>query len=185
MMKTKTMVICAVFAAVMCVFCVMTIPIGPVPISMATFIVTLTAIILGPKKGTVSVLIYILLGAVGLPVFSGFKGGIQILFGPTGGYIWSYIFMTLFIGALTQKYGTNKIITLIRIFIISLIGIIIICYGIGTIQFMAVQKVDFAKAFAACAAPFIVFDIIKAAVASYLGYVVRKALIKSNFLEEI
>ncbi len=181
-MKTKTMVICAVFAAIMCVFCVMTIPIGPVPISMATFSVMLTAVILGPKKGTISVIVYILLGAVGLPVFSGFKSGFQVLLGPTGGYLWSYALMTLFIGTLTGKQAKTKIITIIKIFIINLIGMII-CYTAGTIQFMAVQQTNLAKALALCVTPFIPFDIIKAAVASYLGYIIRLALIKSHFLE--
>lgn len=182
-MKTKTMVLCAIFAAIMCVFCVMTIPIGPVPVSMATFAVTLTAIILGAKKGTISIIVYILIGAVGLPVFSGFKGGFQVLLGPTGGYIWSYILMTLFIGTFTSKPASNKIITLIKTFVVSLIGILVICYGVGTIQFMIVQKTGLAQALTLCVIPFIPFDIIKAAAASYLGYIIQKALKKSNFLE--
>jgi biotin transport system substrate-specific component len=182
-MKTKTMVICAVFAAIICIFSVMTIPIGPVPISMGIFGIMLAAIILGSKRGTVSVAVYILLGAVGLPIFSGFKGGFQVLFGPTGGYIWSYILVALFIGIMVKKLPQNKILALVKIFIVCLIGIII-CYAAGTVQFMAVQQTDLAKALTLCVIPFIPFDIIKAAIAAYLGYIIRKALIKSNFLEK-
>ena len=111
-MKVKTMVICAIFAAILCVFSVLTIPIGPVPISMGILGVMLTAIILGPKKGTIAVIVYILLGAVGLPIFSGFKGGFQVLLGPTGGYIWSYIIVALFIGFLTINKKTNGLLCL-------------------------------------------------------------------------
>lgn len=181
-MKTKTMVLCAIFAAILCVFSVLTIPIGPVPISMGIFGVMLTAIILGPKRGTISVIVYILLGAVGLPIFSGFKGGFQVLFGPTGGYIWSYIIVALFIGLLTSAQLKNKWLTLIKIFIVCIAGIII-CYAAGTVQFMLVQQTDLAKALTLCVIPFIPFDIIKALLAAYLGYTIRTALVKSHFIE--
>ena len=75
-MKVKTMVICAIFAAILCVFSVLTIPIGPVPISMGILGVMLTAIILGPKKGTIAVIVYILLGAVGLRAGLGDVGAV-------------------------------------------------------------------------------------------------------------
>lgn len=181
-MKVKTMVICAIFAAILCVFSALTIPIGPVPISMGILGVMLTAIILGPKKGTIAVIVYILLGAVGLPIFSGFKGGFQVLLGPTGGYIWSYIIVALFIGFLTIRQQKNKWLTMLKIFIVCLIGIVI-CYAAGTVQFMFVQKADLAKALTLCVIPFIPFDILKALIASYLGYTVKTALKKSGYLE--
>ena len=181
-MKIKTMVICAIFAAILCVFSVLTIPIGPVPISMGIFGVMLTAIILGPKKGTIAVIVYILLGAVGLPIFSGFRGGFQVLLGPTGGYIWSYIIVALFIGLLTNTHPKNKWLAMLKIFIVCLGGIVI-CYAAGTAQFMLVQKTDLTKALTACVIPFIPFDILKALVVSYLGYVVHTALKKSGYLE--
>lgn len=181
-MKTKTMILCAIFAAILCVFSVLTIQIGPVPISMGIFAVMLTAIILGPKKGTIAVIVYILLGAVGLPIFSGFKGGFQVLLGPTGGYIWSYIIVALFIGALTQKRPQNTWLSLIKIFVVCLIGIVI-CYAAGTAQFMFIQQTDLAKALTLCVFPFIPFDIIKALIAAYLGYIIGIALKKSKLLD--
>lgn len=180
-MKTKTIIICAVFAAILSIFSVMTIPIGPVPISMSVFGVLLTAIILGPKKGAISVIVYILLGAVGLPVFSGFKGGFQVLAGPTGGYIWSYIFMALFVGFIASKPHKNKLLTICILFVSSIAGIII-CYGAGTVQFMFVQQTDVMKALTLCVIPFIPFDIIKAIAASFIGYSVQTALKKSGVL---
>ena len=180
-MKTKTMIICALFAAVMCVFSVMTIPTGIVPVTMGFLGVFLVAVILGPKKGTVSVAVFILLGAVGLPVFSGFKGGSQVLIGPTGGYIWSYIIMALFIGLLTVKVPENKWLAMIKIFLVC-IGAAVIGYALGTVQFMLVRQVNWGAALTMCVLPFIPFDIAKAVIAAYAGYTVRQALIRAKLI---
>lgn len=182
-MKTKTIVLCALFAALMCVFSVITIPTGIVPITLGTFGIMLTAVILGAKKGAVSVAVFILLGAVGLPVFSGFKGGVQVLFGPTGGYIWSYIFMAVIIGLFASKLPERKWLAVVKLFLGCLAGIVV-CYALGTAQFMAVQKMGLVKSLSACVIPFIPFDILKAAVASYVGFTVRKALIRAGFIEK-
>lgn len=181
-MKTKNMVICAVFAAILCVLAVITIPIGPVPITFGVLGVLLTAVILGPKKGAIAVLVYILLGAVGLPVFSGFKGGFQVLLGPTGGYIWSYIIVALFVGAFTKNLPDNKWLAMLKIFVVCIIGVAI-CYAMGTVQFMAVQKTDLSKALALCVLPFIPFDAAKSLITAFLGYTVSGILKKAGFLE--
>ena len=104
-MKTKDMVLTGVFAAVICVFAPFTIPIGAVPISLATFAVYLAAAVLGTKKGTLAVLIYILIGMAGVPVFSGFAGGIGKILGVTGGYIIGYIPCAFAIGVFTERFG--------------------------------------------------------------------------------
>ena len=182
-MKTKTLTLCAIFAAILCVCSVVTIPIGPVPITLGLFGIMLTAVILGAKKGAISVLVFILLGAVGLPVFSGFKGGVGVLLGPTGGYIWSYIIVALFIGRFAAKEYDNKWFAILRIFVVCLIGIVI-CYALGTVQFMIVRKMDFVKSLSLCVIPFIPFDICKAAVSAYVGYTVRAALLKARLLEQ-
>lgn len=176
-MKTKSMVICAVFSAILCIFCVLTVPIGAVPVSLATFAVMLTAIILGPKKSSISVIIYILLGSVGLPVFSGFRGGFQVLIGPTGGYIWSYIFMALLIGGVTEKCVNNKPIALVG----CIFGTVI-CYIFGTVQFALVQNTSFISALSVCVLPFIPFDIIKAVLAVFIGATVKSRLTKAKLL---
>ncbi len=181
-MKTKSMILCAVFAAILCVFSVITIPIGPVPITLGTFGVMITAVILGPKKGFVSVLVFILLGAVGLPVFSGFKGGFQVLAGVTGGYLWSYIFMALIIGAISAKLPQNNLLGAVKIFLSCVLGIIV-CYTLGTVQFMLIKKGgSLYSALAVCVIPFIPFDLAKALIASYAGMTVRKTLAKAKIL---
>ena len=90
-MKTRDLTLTALFAAILCVAAPFSIPVGPIPITLATFAIYLAAIVLGKKYGTLAVVIYILLGAVGLPVFSGFSGGFQKIVSATGGYIIGYI----------------------------------------------------------------------------------------------
>ena len=178
-MKTKTMLICAIFAAVLCVCSVITIPIGPVPISMGLFGIMLAAGVLGLKRGVISVAVFILIGAIGLPVFTGFRGGISVLAGPTGGYIWSYVPMTALIGLLTLKTPQDKRRAMLMYFSAFLAGTAL-CYAMGTLQFMYVQAVGFKAALAACVLPFIPVDILKAAAASYLSYAIKGALKKAG-----
>ena len=178
-MKTTTMILCAVFAATLCVFSVMIIPIGIVPISMGLFGIMITAGILGLKRGTISVAVFILIGAVGVPVFTGFRGGVAPLAGPTGGYIWGYVPMAALIGVLTLKMPKNKWHAMVRYFFSFLAGVVV-CYAMGTAQFMLVQEVDFKTALGLCVIPFIPFDIAKALAASYISYAVRRALTKAE-----
>lgn len=172
-MRTKNMIECAIFAALLCVFCIMTIPIGPVPVSMAYFAVMFTAVVLGARKGMVAVAVYILIGIAGLPVFSGFRSGLGVIAGPTGGYLWSYIIMALFIGAFTRKVSEKRFWAVVKIFCVCVVGIAI-GYCFGTAQFMLAQRVGVIEAVTICVLPFVPFDIVKAAVAAYAGYEVRR-----------
>ncbi|MFR3344509.1 MAG: biotin transporter BioY [Anaerobutyricum sp.] len=97
-MKTnlsRPVTMCAIMAALMCILGPMSIPIGAVPISFTNLVIYLTVYLLGAKKGCISYLIYMLLGVVGLPVFSGYTGGIAKLAGPTGGYLVGFILLGL------------------------------------------------------------------------------------------
>ena len=95
--RTRTITMTALMAAVLCIAgpLALAIPFSPVPISLATMAVCFSACILGWKSGTLSVLIYLLIGLCGLPVFSGFSGGVAKLAGPTGGYLVGYLFLSL------------------------------------------------------------------------------------------
>jgi biotin transport system substrate-specific component len=107
-MKIRNMVFTAVFAAVLCVVSPLTIPIGPIPLSLATFAIYLAASTLDWKYGTLSVVVYVALGLVGLPVFSRFEGGIQKLVGPSGGFIAGYILMALAAGLILSRYPRKR-----------------------------------------------------------------------------
>ena len=93
--RTKQMVLIALMTAVTCVLGPLSIPLpfSPVPISLTNFAIFLAIFVLGMKNGTISFIIYLLLGAIGVPVFSSFRGGLQVLAGPTGGYLIGFIFL--------------------------------------------------------------------------------------------
>lgn len=171
-MKTKThdLTITAIFAAIICILSVITVPIGTIPISLSLFAIILTAISLGAKRGVLSVIVYILIGSLGIPVFSGFKGGLHILFGPTGGFIFSYIFVALIVSFASQK--TNKKLTL---FLFSLLSLAI-CYLIGSFQYALISKVSFYNSLTVCVFPFIIFDILKALLAVNIGLKLKKII---------
>ena len=100
----KNMVLMALFIAVTCVLAPLSIPIGPVPISLTNFVIYFELYFLGWKRGLISYVVYLLLGMVGLPVFSGFAGGVGKLAGPTGGYLIGFILMTLVCGLFIEKF---------------------------------------------------------------------------------
>ena len=95
----KTMVYCALFAALTAVCSQLSVPIQPVPINLALFSVYMAGALLGGGRGAISQIVFLLIGAAGVPVFAGFRGGLQVLAGPTGGYIVGYVAAALITGA--------------------------------------------------------------------------------------
>ncbi|MBQ6543889.1 MAG: biotin transporter BioY [Clostridia bacterium] len=149
----------ALTAAIIAVCAWITVP-GPVPFTMQTFGVFLALRLLGGKRGSISVALYILLGAAGLPVFSGFKAGIGVLIGPTGGYILGFIFMALIYLA-AEKALVNRV----RVYAAMILGLSV-CYAFGTVQFIFVMKTSgtvygAVQALMLCVVPYIIPDILK------------------------
>ena len=107
--NTYAMAVTALMTAVTCILAPLSIPIGPVPISLTNFAIYLSLYLLDWKKGTISYILYLLLGLVGLPVFSGFTGGIGKLAGPTGGYIIGFIPMAIIAGIVIDKFSQRWI----------------------------------------------------------------------------
>ena len=156
--------------AVTCILAPMSIPIGPVPISFTNLAIYLSLYLLGWKKGTISYLIYLLIGLVGLPVFSCFTGGPAKLAGPTGGYIIGFIVMAVIAGLFIDNCRKPWI---------QLIGMIvgtIVCYLFGTVWFCIVAGYTFQAALAVCVIPFIPADLVKMIIAMIIGPMVRKRL---------
>ncbi len=158
------MVFTAMFAALIAVCSIISIPIGQVPVTLQTFAVCLTAAMLGCKRGTLAVFVYILLGAVGVPVFAGMTGGIGILAGPTGGYIIGFLLTALTVGFAAERFS-RKALPLI----LSMVAGVLACYAVGTVWFMAVYKTGFVEALMLCVVPFLVFDAVKIALAVLLS----------------
>ena len=160
----------AVMTAVTCVLAPLSIPIGPVPISLTNFAIYLSLYLLDWKKGTVSYILYLLLGLVGLPVFSGFTGGIGKLAGPTGGYIIGFIPMAIIAGIVIDKFSQRWI---------QILGMIVgtaICYAFGTAWFCIQAGYTVSAALAVCVIPFIPADLIKMVFAMIIGPEIRKRL---------
>lgn len=150
-----------------------------IPFTLQTFAVFLAVILLGGKRGSIAVLVYILLGAIGLPVFSGFKGGLGSLLGTTGGYIIGFIFSALFMWLMEKLLGRK-----LWVQAVSMVIGLLICYAIGTVWFMVVYTrntgaVGLAAVLGWCVTPFIIPDVIKMAAALGLGNLLRGRLFKA------
>ena len=165
------MVFTAMFTAVIAVCSIISIPVGEVPITLQTFAVCISAALLGWKRGTLSVLIYILLGAVGVPVFGGMTGGLGVLAGPTGGYIIGFLPAAVIIGLAAERYERKAL----PLAIAMVIGVLV-CYAFGTVWFMVVMQWGIVETLAACVLPFIIPDAIKIALAVLLANRLGKAV---------
>jgi len=172
---TRKHVQSALLAALLCIISPIAIPFGPVPVTLSIFVVMLTAVVLEWKQAASAVLLYLLLGIVGLPVFSGGAGGIGVLIGPTGGYIWCYLPMVLCVSIGAGK-GTWR-----RTAFFSAASMIL-CYTLGTMQFMLVTGSGCMEALALCVWPFILFDAAKIAGAILLGRRLRHRLQEAELI---
>ncbi|BDH61984.1 biotin synthesis protein BioY [Lysinibacillus sp. PLM2] len=180
-MKSKTYpyVMTAFAAAIIAVLAQITIPLPLVPITGQTLAIGLVVTILGTKYGTLSVLVYILLGAIGMPVFSGFSGGFAVLIGPTGGYIVGFIVQALVMGIYMDKLGYNYLQAIIS----NLIGMVV-TLSFGTIWLKILANISWEAAFYSGAAPFIVVGILKAIIAAWVGIMVRNRLTTAKLLQQ-
>ena len=164
-MKTKNLAFCALMAAVTAVCAQMSIPLpGGVPLTLSVAAVYLSGAFLGPGLAFASQLIYLLLGAFGLPVFAGFSGSLGVLLGSTGGYLLVYPLMAAAV-ALGRRLWGGKLPSLAASMLIALL----LCYAGGTAWFMAVTQKSLAVSLAACVFPFVPVDLCKIALASAVG----------------
>ena len=166
-MKTLDMVYIALFAALISICAWISIP-TTVPFTLQTFAVCLTAGLLGMKRGTLTIVVYLLLGAIGLPVFAGFQGGLGSLLGTTGGYLIGFLFTALIVGFISDRFG-RKLPAVAAAMVVGLA----VCYAFGTVWFLLLYikntgPVGIGTVLSWCVIPFIIPDIIKAAVAALL-----------------
>lgn len=173
-MKAQKIALTGILAAMICLLAPLSLPAGAVPVSLATLAVYITACTVNPKLSAGAIIIYILLGAAGLPVFSSFRGGFHIVAGVTGGYIIGYIPCALTVSLMTEKWGKKK-----YIYPLSMVLGTLECYLIGTLWYALQAKIAFTAALSVCVLPFIIGDIIKITAASALGIALRKHRIRS------
>ena len=167
----------ALMTAVMCVLGPLSVPVGPVPIAMANFAVSLAAWLLGPRLGALSAAAYLLLGAAGLPVFAGYAGGAAALFGPTGGYLLGYLAQALLGGWAVERTGGKALWSAL-----GLAAGVAVCYAFGTGWFVVQMGCSLSYALAVCVLPFVHFDLVKVALASALGGALRRSLAAAGLL---
>jgi len=176
-LKLRMMIITALFAAIIGILAQITIPLPLVPITGQTLAIGLAATILGAKFGTISVLLYILIGAAGIPVFAEMSAGVSVIVGPTGGFLIGFIPTAYFIGWMLEKTAY----TVKNAIIANIIGMFIaLCFG--TVWLKIVANLSWTAAFMSGFAPFIIVGIIKATLASWIGITVRHRLAKANLL---
>lgn len=171
--KTYDIVYAALFAVLIAICSWISIP-AAVPFTLQTMGVFLAISVLGGRRGTLSVLVYVLLGAVGLPVFHGFTGGVGILFGNTGGYIIGFLLLALAMWGIEHAFGNGKLTRLISM----LIGLAI-CYTFGTIWFLILYTretgpVSLVVVLGWCVIPFIIPDLIKIAIVYLISPRIKK-----------
>ena len=175
--RTYTMTGIALMAAIMCMIGPISIPIGVVPITLTDFVIYSSVYLLGSKCGTISYIVYLMLGVFGLPVFSGYSGGIAKLAGPTGGYLIGFIFMALSSGCIIERCKYQ--------FAISVFGLsfsTLIAYLFGTIWFVAQADCGFLYALTICVFPFLIGDFIKILIVAWICPLIRKQLSRNGLL---
>ena len=169
--SVRDMVYTALFAAILCAVAPFSLAIGPIPLSFATLIIYLAAGALDWRYSAASVALYIMLGAIGLPVFSNFEGGFYKIAGFTGGFIIGYIPMALSTGLFINHFPEKN-----RLFFIGMAIGTILLYTCGVAWFMAQMDTSLAAALMACVVPFLFGDTVKIILASILIPPLRKAM---------
>ncbi len=177
--QLKQLIINAQFAVIISIIAQFTIPLGLVPLTGQTFAIGIVATILSPINSTIAVLIYLLMGIIGLPVFAGFSSGISILFGPTGGYLIGFIFNTLVTGFILQKTRY----TLPWAIMANIAGAIVTLL-FGTLWLKIAADMTWLIAINSGFTTFIIPGIIKAIAASFVGLFIRNALVKARLVVE-
>ncbi len=175
-LSLREQLMAAMFAGLIAIAAQITIPLGFVPLSLQTMMIGLTATLLGRKVGTWSLVIYLLLGLIGLPVFAGASSGLGVLFGPTGGFLIGFLFTNLLIGTLLPRSSwTYHLVILINFsgFLLSLF--------IGSIWLKFAADLTFIQAFASGFVPFILPEAIKAVIVGTLAIALKKRLPKEFF----
>ena len=164
------MVWIALMAAVVCALSPWTLPVGVVPLSLSTLGVYVAVGLLGTRRGVTAVGVYLLLGALGVPVFSGFSGGLAHIVGPTGGYLLGYLLCAWVAGVLMARFPRRGLVPLwLSVATLAL-------YAVGTLWYLWQTACPLWSALVACVLPFLVVDAVKIAAATIVIWYLRGRL---------
>ena len=178
---TKDMAFIALSTTIMIICAFITVPFY-VPFTMQTFALFTIIGLLGTKKAFISVSLYLLLGAIGLPVFSGFKGGIGTLLGVTGGYLIGFLLTVIVSGTLLRIFLKKRIFQSFGYFVSMLSGLIV-CYAFGTIWYLllytnSTASISITSVLSICVFPFVLTDIVKIILSIYIVKLLKKHIVK-------
>lgn len=176
-LDTKTITSIGLFTAITCILAPMSlpIPISPVPITLTNLVIYMSTVIIGAKYATISYLVYLLIGFIGLPVFSNFQGGIGILVSPTGGYLVGFIFIPIIGGVFLKLFKDKKYMHVLG-FIIGTI----ITYILGTAWLSFQMDISFISGLSIGVIPYIPFDLIKIVLGVSIGHLIKNRLKANN-----
>lgn len=156
-----------------------TVPVGAIPVTMQTFAVALVGALFGIVRGGIAVAVYLLMGLIGIPVFSNFNAGVAALLGPTGGYLIGFVFSVVIAGIFSRLNIKNRIAKTAALYAGMVIGLAV-CYFFGTLWFVTVynrgsaQSVTVAAALMLCVVPYLLPDAVKLFFAALLGVRLKK-----------
>ena len=174
-MNIKSLVCCGFFAALISVTAWIAVPLA-VPFTLQTFGVFCALLMLGGKLGTIAIMVYVLLGAIGLPVFAGFQGGTGVIFSPLGGFILGFVVMGLLYYLITKVCGSKTHTQLIALMVGTLS-----CHTTCTLWFtLFSDNIDFKSAVTSCVLPFIIPDAIKL----WLAFIVSRRIEQANIFTD-
>lgn len=178
---TRDLVFIALSTTIMIVCAFITIPFY-VPFTLQTFALFTIIGLFGTKKAFISVCIYLLLGMVGLPVFSGFRGGIGNLLGVTGGYLIGFLFTALISGTLLRMFSKKKKLSVLGYFMAMALGLIV-CYIFGTIWYLflytnSTGSISITSVLSLCVFPFILPDMAKMGLSFYVVKILKRHIVK-------
>ena len=179
--KTRSMTMIALFTAVTCILGPLSIPLpfSPVPITFTNLAIYFTVYLCGMKKGTISYLLYLMVGFIGVPVFSGFTAGPAKLLGPTGGYLIGFIFLALIAGYFTDRFDAR-----IGPFLAGMVIGTGVLYLFGTAWLAYQAGMTFKAALSAGVIPYIPGDLIKMGIAASIAPILRRRLLKAGYLSD-
>jgi biotin transport system substrate-specific component len=171
--KTKDITLIGLMAAILCILGPLTIPIpfSVVPISFTNLVLYIAVFLLGWKKGTISYLIYLLIGLVGVPVFSGFSGGPGKVLGPTGGYLLGFLFLAVISGVFIEKFRGK-----LYMYALGMTAGLLVTYTLGTAWLAYQLQLSFIAGLFSGVIPYIPGDIMKIAAALLVGPVLQKRI---------
>lgn len=173
-MDAKRVARAGVMVALLAVSAQVMMPIGPVPFTLQTMVLAMVSAALDPGTAVLSVASYVLLGALGLPVFAGFNGGVGALLGPTGGFLWGFVLGSALAG-LAAKALEGRLAAYPRSLACAA-ALVLVSYACGTAQLMILMNLDLVGALAIAVIPFILPDAVKIAVGARLGCTVARAI---------